>query len=93
MDLRFSYANALARAGHLDRARDAFEMVANGEEADRFPSALYELGNIYTVRRQPLIAKVWFERYLRTMMRLKQGDDPLVEEARRKLAALGAEKK
>jgi len=87
--VRVAYAQALARCGRLEDARDHFERVANGPDVDAFPEALFELGKISMVRREKLVARVWFERYVEAMARIGREDDAHVEQAREWIEELG----
>ncbi len=85
-DLRFYLGMASARAGRLERARRELEQVANGEEGDRYPEALYELGNLSLVQRERATAKVWYRRFVARMEEVGRGEEEAVRHARRELA-------
>ncbi len=92
VDLRFAYADSLARAGLLDDARSNFERVANHTDGARYPEACYKLGNIYYVRRNLLVARVWYEKFVRLMTAAERGDDPLVLRTKQVLAEISGKK-
>ena len=88
VDIRYLLATALARTGRLDAARPHFEQVANSPEGARFPGAMHELGNIFLVKGKPLIARAWYERYIRAMEEAGKGDDAAVAKAKEILEKL-----
>ncbi|MHC4224766.1 MAG: tetratricopeptide repeat protein, partial [Planctomycetota bacterium] len=86
LDIRYLLATALARMGRLDAAGPHFERVANSPDGGRFPAAMYELGNIFLVKGKPLIANVWYERYVKAMEEAGKAGEATVKKAKEILA-------
>ena len=83
-EIRFNLGLALLRGGNLDEARTQFERVANQEqEGELAAGASLELGHLSRVKKDPVVALVWYRRYLETMERLGRGGEPAVDEVRR----------
>ncbi len=91
VDLHWALAKALKMAKRDDEAREEFRIVANHEEADRYPEALYELGFLHLSRGEKLVGRPWLQRYVETMERLGRGDETLARIARERLAELARE--
>ena len=85
------YGLGLARAKHLEAAQDVLEKIATSDEADKFPRAMFELGQICMVKKSRMAARAWFERYLKTMKDQDRLGDPGVKVAREALRALEEE--
>jgi len=88
VELRFWHGMALARAGHLDLARPELEHVANHERGREYPGVLYELGNLFRVRRNEPVAAIWYRRYVETMVATGRAEDPDVSRVRKILKEL-----
>jgi len=86
-DLRFYLGMASARAGRLERARRELEQVANGAEGNRYPEALYELGNLSLVQRERMTARAWYRRYVTLMEAEGRGEEEAVRQARKEIEA------
>ncbi|MGQ0612272.1 MAG: tetratricopeptide repeat protein [Planctomycetaceae bacterium] len=85
-EIRFSLGMALLHGGNLEEARTQFERVANQEgvrEGELAARASLELGHLSRVKKDPVVALVWYRRYLETMERLGRGGEPAVDEVRR----------
>jgi len=89
VELRYAYATALLQARDLERAREEFIRVANHPEGDRFPEVLYELGKLFFVKKERLVARVWYERFVAAMDALGRGDEETAVRARQIIKELG----
>ncbi|MGH7163046.1 MAG: hypothetical protein ACREID_06155, partial [Planctomycetota bacterium] len=83
LQARLNLGLSLARTGSVDEALRALEEVANDPEGEAYPEAMLELGNLFRVRRQPLVASAWYGRYVAAMERGGRGGEAAVAEARR----------
>jgi len=92
VELEYMYGLTLARAKKFDIAQEVLEKVANSKESSEFPRAAFVLGKICLVKKSPVAARAWFERYLKVMQEQDRLDDPGVAAAREALRDLAEEK-
>jgi tetratricopeptide (TPR) repeat protein len=92
IELEYMYGLSLSRAKRLDAAQEVLQKVANSKDSAQFPRALFVLGKICIVKKSPVAARAWFERYLEVMKEQDRLDDPGVAAAREALAELAEEK-
>lgn len=87
-EIRFYLAMAQVRTGQLEEAQGRLQEIANGPDAVRFPESMFELGNLFAVRRDKATARIWYQRFLAAMESAGRTQEESVGAARRALEAL-----